>query len=87
LWLLERANNTPETITRAKQYAQEALAWLTESGVAKSVDVVAESQGDCTVLALSVTVTKPDGKKIDWRWRYAWDLRDVISCELNTETA
>jgi phage gp46-like protein len=87
LWLLERANRTPETLTRAKQYAADALAWLVEDGIAKAVDVVTESQGDCNVLALGVRVTKPDDKKIEWRWRYAWDLRDVITCELNTETA
>ncbi len=37
LWLLNRAKQIPETARRAEIYALEALAWMTEDGVADSV--------------------------------------------------
>lgn len=42
LWLLARAKETPDTLARAKAYAEEALAWLVEDGVARAVTVEAE---------------------------------------------
>jgi phage gp46-like protein len=42
LWLLRRARATMENVERAKRYAEEALAWLVEDGIAERVDVTAE---------------------------------------------
>lgn len=84
LWLLERARNLPETFALAKEYAQEALAWLVADGVAAKVlvDAFAVRGTDCDcVMVLDVAVVKPDGKSLRWKYRYAWDLRLVQACE------
>jgi phage gp46-like protein len=39
LWLLQREKITQDTLNRAKEYSLEALAWLTEDGIAESVQV------------------------------------------------
>ena len=38
LWLLSRAKLTAETVTRAREYAEEALRWLVEDGIAARVE-------------------------------------------------
>jgi phage gp46-like protein len=42
LWLLVRETQTARTLERAREYAQEALAWLVEDGIARAVTVTAE---------------------------------------------
>jgi phage gp46-like protein len=42
LWLLKGAAATTETLRRAEQYAEEALAWLVEDNVADVVAATAE---------------------------------------------
>lgn len=82
LWLLERARNLPEVMRLAQEYALEALQWLVDDGVAKKVEASASAIGGCDkVLALHVQVTKPDGRQLKWRYRYAWDLRLLQECE------
>lgn len=84
LWLLERARSLPETFALAKEYAEEALQWLVDDGVAAKVLVAATGvRGtDCNnVLALQIDITQPDGKSLGWKYRYAWDLRQVQACE------
>lgn len=39
LWLLSREKQLPEVLRRAKDYAEEALAWLIDDGVARRVSV------------------------------------------------
>jgi phage gp46-like protein len=41
LWLLDRALQIPETLTRAVAYAKEALQWMIDDGVAGSVEATA----------------------------------------------
>lgn len=60
LWLLSREKTLPETLRRAKDYAEEALAWLTEDHVADSVTVTAEMPRR-GLLALTAVITLPDG--------------------------
>lgn len=81
LWLLERARKLPEVLRLAQEYAAEALAWLVADGVVKSAAVQASFADDCKTLLFAVHVCKPDGKSLAWRYRYAWDLRAVQSCE------
>lgn len=82
LWLLERARNLPETLRLAKDYATEALQWLVKDGIAKKVLVTAVAVGNCkNTLGLLVEITKPDGKSLKWKYRYAWDLGQLQSCE------
>jgi phage gp46-like protein len=41
LWLLDRALQTTETLTRAATYAKQALQWMIADGVAGSVEATA----------------------------------------------
>lgn len=41
LWLLDRAKQTRETLARAQDYAQEALAWMVAEGILERVEVTA----------------------------------------------
>ncbi|AUH51212.1 hypothetical protein CXB49_10520 [Chromobacterium sp. ATCC 53434] len=51
LWLLaQRAKNTPQTLRDAAHYAREALQWMVDDGVARSLDVSARAAGDETLL-------------------------------------
>jgi phage gp46-like protein len=60
LWLLKREKQTEETRRRAEDYANEALAWLVDAGLATSVSVTAVwvARG---VLGLAVAIATPGG--------------------------
>ena len=60
LWLLSREKTLPEVLRRARDYAEEALAWLVEDKVASSVTVTAEMPRR-GLLALSAVITLPNG--------------------------
>ena len=60
LWLLSREKTLPETLRRPKDYAEEALAWLIEDNVARTVAVTADMPRK-GLLALTVVITLPDG--------------------------
>ena len=76
LWLLARSKLTSETVTQAKQYAQEALQWLVDDGVAARIDVVAERY-DMQTLALGITVYHLDGQSTDVRFNDVWSFLNV----------
>lgn len=71
LWLLSREKLLPETIARAKDYVREALAWLTEDGVASRVDVTAQRQG-LDRLDVLIAITRSDGSQVDLRFADFW---------------
>lgn len=60
LWLLSREKTLPEVLRRARDYAEEALAWLVDDKVASSVTVTAEMPRR-GLLALSAVISMPDG--------------------------
>jgi len=70
LWLLRRAKQVPETVRLAREYAEEALAWMVEDGVATSVSVTAEivRRG---VLGLLVRIERPDGRRFEELFDYS----------------
>lgn len=77
LWLLSRSTLTPETVAKAKEYAQEALQWLIDDGVAARVDVQAERQGLST-LAIGCRIYKSDGTvPLDVRFTDVWGFLNV----------
>lgn len=77
LWLLSRAKLLPETAARAKEYAEEALQWLIDDGVAARVDVRTERQGLST-LAIGVQIYKSDGSRLlDVRFTDVWEFLNV----------
>lgn len=70
LWLLQREKTTTEVLRRAEEYAEEALEWLVEDGVAKSVSSTAERVG-LGMLQLTVQIQRPDGR----RYQNAWEVQ------------
>lgn len=59
LWLLSRAKLMPDTPLRAKEYADEALQWMLDDGVAARIECSAERYG-MDGLALLVLIYRHD---------------------------
>lgn len=71
LWLLSRSKTTEEVTLLAREYAQEALQWLIDDGVATEVNVTAE-RGEWGRLDLSVEVVRVGEKNLSARFADVW---------------
>lgn len=71
MWLLSREKQTTEVVRLAQEYAEEALAWLVEDGVCKSVDVVSEIVRP-GMLGLRCRFTRPDASQVAFKFDFAW---------------
>jgi phage gp46-like protein len=70
LWLLDREKLTVAVLARAKAYALEALAWMTEEGVVSALAVEVARLDDQS-LGLAVLVDRPEGparQRYDFKW-------------------
>jgi phage gp46-like protein len=70
LWLLAREKRLASVAARAHDYATEALAWLIDDGVARSVDIEVDILGQQT-LAFRVELVRPTGPgrlRFDYTW-------------------
>lgn len=72
LWLLSREKQTAPVLMRARQYAQESLAWLVEDGIASQVEVEAFVPRD-QILALSISITRPAKAPVRYRFDGFWN--------------
>lgn len=72
LWLLRREKQTQDTLNRAREYAEEALAWLVADGVARSVEVESFIVRN-GVLGLSVVIQRPDASIARFRYETLWN--------------
>ena len=70
LWLLGREKALAKVLEQAREYAEEALAWMVDDGVAAQVQAVAERQGDR--LALGVTIQRPRQPPAQFRFETFW---------------
>lgn len=70
LWLLGRTVAQVDTAAAARQYAEEALAWMVSDGLAATVEVSAEQAGD--TLSLAVVVRRDDGTGVSLRFADLW---------------
>lgn len=70
LWLLNREKQTTDTLTRAAEYAAEALQWFVDDGVASGVKIQA-SYPQRYFLALGVELTHGDNTSS--RFEFLWD--------------
>lgn len=77
LWLLSRSKLTNETQLKAQEYATEALQWLTDDGVADSVQITAERESMNT-LALQIIITRGDNSALNIRFINVWDYINAI---------
>lgn len=71
LWLLRREKQTRETLARARQYTQQALAWMVTDRVASRVTVETE-YGSTGVMHIGVVIDRPGGDRITYRYDYEW---------------
>ncbi|MGL6223897.1 MAG: phage GP46 family protein [Steroidobacteraceae bacterium] len=71
LWLLRREKQTAEVLSRARQYAEQALAWMIEDKVAKSVTVTTE-YGQAGWLLIESIIERPNGSRVRYRYDYEW---------------
>lgn len=71
LWLLAREKQLPAVLERARQYADEALRWLVEDGVAREVNVRAELVRD-GVLGLAIEIVRPRVPVSRFRFETFW---------------
>lgn len=71
LWLLSREKQLQSVVQRAREYAEEALQWLVDDGIARAVRVQAGivRQG---VLGLRIEIERPDGTAIEYRFHQLW---------------
>jgi phage gp46-like protein len=76
LWLLSRAKNEPGTAQRAREYAEEALAWLMEDRVTDRVDVDAAIRAD-GILLIEVEVYRPGRDVTFYRYDYVWASQEA----------
>jgi phage gp46-like protein len=72
LWLLSRAKLTNQTVLKAKEYAEEALKWMIDDGVAESVIVESERQG-LDRLAIGVRLVRGDKSVLNIRFVDVWN--------------
>ena len=72
LWLLRRAKETPDTLYRARTYAQESLQWLLDDGIATTVEVSSQWAGQAPGrLELRVSAALADGGLYEEEFGYA----------------
>jgi phage gp46-like protein len=74
LWLLSRAKVTEETRLGAIEYAQEALQWLVDDGIARRITVEAERMG-LTTIALACRIFRDEQNvALDVRFPNVWSF-------------
>lgn len=71
LWLLTREKQLPQTLSRARQYCQEALRWLVEDLVAERVEVFVEYAGQ-GFMQIEIDIYRPKGSAVRYRYNYEW---------------
>lgn len=72
LWLLGREKELAEPLRRARTYAEEALAWLIDDGIASRVEVV-PSVPRRGVLGLAIAVQRADGSRENHQFDILWE--------------
>lgn len=70
LYQLARAKLTTQTLVDAKQYAEEALAWLVADGVLASVSATATKRADNRGIDLAIEYRPPKGPTRTARYAY-----------------
>ena len=73
LWLLSREKELDSVLSRAQEYATEALQWLLDDGIAQSlgVEAIHLRRG---VLQLIVRIQRGDSSVIERRYDYVWGV-------------
>lgn len=72
LWQLKGEPLIDATLERAKTFAIEALQWMLDDNIFKSIDVSSERVSD-TVLGIALIGTRPDGSDFSGYWEIVLD--------------
>lgn len=81
LWQLERAIKNRDTLGTARRYAEAALQWLVDDGVAKQLVVNTGwlgPQTGSTLLGIGIAILKPDGSVTRFTFGWAWQGLAVL---------
>lgn len=81
LWLLTREKITPETLSKAKTWTEDALSWLVQDGIAERVGVEVERLG---LDRVGIGVSLLRGKQV--RWQHLWDALEEVILETGLVT-
>lgn len=65
LWLLEGLKATDDTLAKAEQYANAALAWMKADGITDEITAAARRVGE-DVLDLEIQIDRPDLPADQW---------------------
>jgi len=71
LWLLRSAKQLQASLNDARQYAEEALAWLVDDGAALKVEVETFIPRD-EIMGMIVRIYRPDGSTTPIRFETLW---------------
>lgn len=71
LWLLQAAKQLQASLNQAREYAEEALAWLVDDGIAAKVEVETWIVRD-EVMGMRVRIHRPDGTTSARRYDILW---------------
>lgn len=77
LWLLQREKQTRVVVQRAKEYAEESLAWLVETGVCKRVEVMTEISGP-GILGMQCTFVRGRTADVKFQFDFAWSNLQLV---------
>ncbi|MFC3674653.1 phage GP46 family protein [Ferrovibrio xuzhouensis] len=73
LWLLVREKIVPSTLVRARQYTEEALAWLVTDGLARSVFITVERIG-IEAIGIGAEIEEIDGAVSRLDIQFPWEI-------------
>ena len=83
LWLLWREKDLDSVVARARQYAEEALAWLTREGHVSSLSVSVERvQPGYLGISVAVQPSGSDAPGREWRFTYDYQQAQPVSVRL-----
>jgi phage gp46-like protein len=71
IWLLLREKKTVETLSRFEGYSTDALQWMINDGVAKTVSAVATYVGEA--VRLVVTIERENAQNVTSTFDFAWN--------------
>lgn len=72
LYTIFRDRLDESSLEKAKGLVKDALKWLLDDGVAKSVDVSATIAGK-TSAEFVIVIKKPDGNDEEFKWKTNWE--------------
>jgi phage gp46-like protein len=74
LWLLSRSISNTQLLITAQGYCQEALAWIKNRGIARTITVTTSFlNGDQSKLKIAIEIIKPNGQAVNWSYNWAWN--------------